>query len=112
MHHDTVAHSPMMKALLVPLSAALWLAAPAHANPELAKQKLCMGCHAVDKKQIGPAFKDVAARYAGQKDAAAKLADKIVQGGGGVWGAVPMPPNPRVSPEEAKQLANWVLTTK
>jgi len=112
MHHDTVAHSPMMKALAAPLALALLLAAPARANPELAKQKLCMGCHAVDKKQIGPAFKDVAARYAGQKDAAAKLADKIVQGGGGVWGAVPMPANPRVSPEEAKQLANWVLTTK
>ena len=93
-------------------AALLAAAAPAGANPELAKQKLCMGCHAVDHKQVGPAFKDVAARYAGQKDAAARLADKIVHGGAGAWGPVPMPANPRVSPEEARQLANWVLSTK
>jgi len=102
-----------MKLLVVVLClAALASAAPARANPELARQKICTGCHAVDKKQIGPPFKDIAARYAGQKDAAARLAEKIVQGGGGVWGPVPMPANPKVTPEEARQLANWVLTLK
>ncbi len=89
------------------------LAAPAAlASPELARAKLCMGCHTVDKKQVGPAFKDIAARYAGQPGAAARLADKIVNGGSGAWGAVPMPANPKVSPDEAKALANWVLGLK
>ncbi|MFO1272127.1 MAG: c-type cytochrome [Rubrivivax sp.] len=87
-------------------------AAPAWANPELARQKICTGCHAVDRKLVGPAFKDVAARYAGQKDAAPKLAEKIVKGGGGAWGAVPMPANPKVSAEEAKQLVTWILSLK
>jgi cytochrome c len=86
--------------------------APAWANPELARQKICTGCHAVDRKLVGPAFKDVAARYAGQKDAVPKLAEKIVKGGSGAWGAVPMPANPKVSAEEAKQLAGWILTLK
>lgn len=85
---------------------------PAWASPELAQKRICMGCHAVAEKRVGPAFKDIAARYAGQKDAAAKLAEKIVKGGGGAWGAVPMPANPKVTPEEARQLAQWVLATK
>ncbi len=93
-------------------AAAAFAAAPAWANPELARQKICTGCHAVDRKLVGPAFKDVAVRYAGQKDAAAKLAEKIVKGGSGVWGAVPMPANPKVSADEAKQLATWILTLK
>jgi cytochrome c len=88
------------------------IALPAHANPELARQKLCLGCHAVDKKQLGPALRDVAARYAGQKDAVPRLAERIVGGSSGAWGAVPMPPNPKVTPEEARQLASWVLTLK
>jgi cytochrome c len=85
---------------------------PALANADLAQKKNCMACHATDKKLIGPAYKDVAAKYAGQKDAADKLAQKIVKGGSGVWGAVPMPANPQVSEAEAKQLAAWVLTAK
>lgn len=87
-------------------------AGPAFANADLAQKKACMACHAVDKKLVGPAYKEVAAKYAGQKDAAAKLADKIQKGGSGVWGAVPMPANPGVSADEAKQLAAWVLTIK
>jgi cytochrome c len=87
-------------------------AAPAFANPELAQKKNCMACHAVDKKLVGPAYKDVAAKYAGQKDAADKLAVKVMKGGSGVWGAIPMPANPQVSEAEAKQLVQWVLTTK
>ena len=101
--------SPSWNRSFVVLSLLCAVAAPALANPDLARAKLCLGCHAIDKKQVGPALKDVAARYAGQPAAAAKLAEKIVQGGSGAWGVVPMPANPRVSPEEAKQLANWVL---
>lgn len=84
---------------------------PAFASADLAKQKNCMACHSVDKKLVGPSYKDVAAKYAGQKDAVAKLADKIQKGGAGVWGQVPMPANP-VTPAEAKQLATWVMTAK
>lgn len=78
---------------------------------DLAKAKNCMACHAVESKVVGPAYKDVAAKYKGQKDAAAKLAEKIQKGGSGVWGTVPMPPN-QVTPEEATTLAKWVLTGK
>jgi len=94
------------------LATLLLLAAPAFANADLAQKKSCLACHAVDKKLVGPAYKDVAAKYAGQKDAAAKLADKIQKGGSGVWGQVPMPANPQVNAEEAKQLAAWVLSIK
>ena len=102
-----------MKSLMV-LSVALGaaLASPAFASADLAQKKNCMACHAVDKKVIGPSYKDVAAKYGGQKDAADKLAQKILKGGSGVWGAVPMPANPQVSEAEAKQLATWVLGTK
>lgn len=86
--------------------------APAFANPQLAQQKNCMACHAVDKKVVGPAYKEVAAKYAGQKDAVDKLAQKITKGGSGVWGAVPMPANPQVTDAEAKQLVQWVLQQK
>jgi cytochrome c len=86
--------------------------APAYANPQLAQQKNCLACHAVDKKLVGPAYKDVAAKYAGQKDAVNKLTQKVLQGGAGVWGAVPMPANPQVTEAEAKQLVQWILSQK
>ena len=79
---------------------------------DLATKKNCMACHAVDKKLVGPAYKEVAAKYKDQKDAGAKLAEKIQKGGVGTWGQIPMPANPQVNPEEAKQLANWVLSLK
>jgi cytochrome c len=85
---------------------------PALASADLAQKKNCMACHATDKKLIGPGYKEVAAKYAGQKDAADKLAQKIVKGGSGVWGQVPMPANPQVTDAEAKQLAAWVLSVK
>jgi cytochrome c len=94
---------------------ALMLAAacvPAMADLALAKSKNCLSCHAVDKKVVGPAYKDVAAKYAGQKDAVDKLSAKILKGGSGVWGPVPMPPNTQVKEAEARQLAAWVLTLK
>ncbi len=102
-----------MKSLMV-LSVALGAAfvTPAFASADMAQKKNCMACHAVEKKVIGPSYKDVAAKYAGQKDAIDKLAQKILKGGSGVWGAVPMPANPQVSEAEAKQLAAWVLGTK
>jgi cytochrome c len=102
-----------MKTVLILVAAVTSMSAlPAWASADLAQKKNCMACHAADKKLIGPAYKDVAAKYAGQKDAADKLAQKIVKGGSGVWGAVPMPANPQVTEAEAKQLAAWVLTTK
>ena len=88
------------------------LATPAFASADLAQKKNCMACHAVDKKVIGPSYKEVAAKYAGQKDAADKLAQKIMKGGSGVWGAVPMPANPQVNDAESKTLAAWVLSAK
>jgi cytochrome c len=71
-----------------------------------------MACHAVDKKIVGPAYKDVAAKYKGDKAAVDKLATKIMKGGSGVWGAIPMPANPQVNDAEAKKLAAWILSAK
>jgi cytochrome c len=102
-----------MKTAAIGLFAALSLVSGAAlASPELAKAKNCMACHANDKKLVGPAYKDVAAKYANDKDAATKLAKKIREGGTGVWGQVPMPANPQVSEAEALTLAKWVLTIK
>jgi cytochrome c len=82
------------------------------ADTALATSKNCMACHATDKKLVGPAFKDVATKYAGDKTAVDKLATKIQKGGAGVWGPVPMPANTQVNDAEAKKLAAWVLTIK
>lgn len=82
------------------------------ANLDLAKSKNCMACHATSNKLVGPAYKEVAKKYAGQKDAQTKLADKIIKGGSGTWGAVPMPPNPTVNLSEANTLAKWILDMK
>jgi cytochrome c len=86
--------------------------APALANEELAKKNACTACHAVDKKIVGPAFKDVAAKYRGDAKAEAMLVEKVKKGGVGVWGQVPMPPNPQVSDADAKALVKWVLSLK
>ena len=101
----------MKKFALIAAVAAV-VAGPAFANADLAKAKNCMACHAVDKKVVGPAFKDVAAKYAGQKDAADKLAQKVIKGGVGVWGQIPMPANAQVNDAEAKKLVAWILTLK
>ena len=87
-------------------------AGAALANQDLAQKKGCMACHATDKKLVGPAYKDVAAKYAKDKDAVKKLAEKVIKGGSGVWGPVPMPPNATVTPAEAETLVKWVLTVK
>ena len=102
-----------MKAVYIAMMAAagVVMAGQAQADEALAKAKNCMSCHAVDKKLVGPAYKDVAAKYKGDGKAAATLAAKIKAGGKGVWGEIPMPPN-NVSDDEAKKLATWVLTQK
>jgi cytochrome c len=86
-------------------------AATAATPEELAKSKNCMACHAVATKLVGPAYKDVAAKYKGQKDAEDKLVQKVMKGGAGVWGQVPMPPN-QVTDAEAHTLVKWVLSQK
>ncbi|HCY62000.1 MAG TPA: cytochrome C' [Oxalobacteraceae bacterium] len=82
------------------------------ANADLAKAKNCLACHTVANKVIGPSFKDVAAKYAGQKDAEDKLVKKVVKGGSGVWGTAVMPANPQVSEAEAHTLVKWILSQK
>jgi cytochrome c len=93
--------------------ATLGVALPAHASEDLAKKYMCTTCHVVKgAKTIGPAYADVAKKYAGQKDAEAKLADKVKKGGQGVWGQVPMPPNASVPDADLKALVKWVLSIK
>ena len=100
-----------MKHALLALIATCIVTAPALADQALADKKMCMACHTLSKKVVGPAYKDVAAKYAGQ-NVSAWLASKIISGGGGVWGVVPMPANPRVSQAEADELARWILSLK
>lgn len=102
----------MLKNAVLIFVAAGAFSAPVFASQALATSKNCLACHAIDKKLVGPAYKDVAQKYAGQKDAVGKLASKIMKGGSGVWGAVPMPANTQVNEAEAKTLASWVLTLK
>ena len=104
-----------MKRILVAiatLAAGVAVSTPALADLQLATAKNCMACHAVDKKLVGPSYKDIAAKYADQKDAADKLSVKVIKGGSGVWGPVPMPANTQVNADEAKKLVAWILTQK
>ena len=102
-----------MKRIAFTLLAGLALSAPVFADElALATSKNCMACHAVDKKLVGPAYKEVAAKYKGDKAAVDKLAAKVIKGGSGVWGQVPMPPNAQVSDAEAKKLVGWILSIK
>jgi len=88
------------------------VAMPAHANEELAKKSGCLACHAMDKRIVGPSYKEVAAKYRGDKTAEAKLTEKVKKGGVGVWGQIPMPPNPQVKDEEVTALVRWILSLK
>ncbi len=95
------------------LSATLALScSAAFANADLAQKKGCLACHSVDNKIVGPAYKDVAKKYKGQKGIEAKLVEKVLKGGKGSWGDVPMPPNAQVNEAEAKQLVAWVMSLK
>jgi cytochrome c len=103
----------MRRTILFAAVVALAAAWPAHASEELAKKYACVACHVVKgAKTVGPAYIDVAKKYAGQKDAAAKLEEKVKKGGQGVWGQVPMPPNPAVPDADVKALVRWILSTK
>lgn len=101
-----------MKKMLLAAAALGVLASPAFANLQLAQKYACVACHSVDKKIVGPAYKDVAKKYAGDKTAEAKLIAKVKAGGSGVWGAIPMPPHPQVSDADLKTLVKWVLSQK
>ena len=105
----------MKKLMMTAASAALLLlsgAASADDAQALAQKNACMSCHGVDKKIVGPAFKEVAKKYAGDKTAKNKLVAKVKTGGKGVWGQIPMPPNPGVKPEDADKIVAWVLSLK
>lgn len=89
---------------------ALLIAPAAQASEaELATQHNCLACHQTDKKLVGPSYQEVAAKYKGQADAPALLAEKIKKGGVGVWGQIPMPPNPNVPDADIKTLVAWIL---
>lgn len=88
------------------------LAGTALADEKLAQSKNCLACHQLDKKLVGPAYKDVALKYKDDKEAEARLVKKVREGGTGVWGQIPMPPNPQVSEAEAKTLVKWILAMK
>jgi cytochrome c len=90
------------------VAAAALVAVPAQADEALAKKHNCLACHQLDKKAVGPAYKDIAKKYKGQ-DVAAKLAEKVKKGGQGVWGPVPMPPNAAVPDADIKTLVDWIL---
>ena len=100
----------MKKALFALVVASLAL--PAVASMELAQKNACTACHAVDKKLVGPAYKEVAAKYKGDAKAEAMLVEKVKKGGVGTWGQIPMPANAGLSDADAKTLVKWVLSTK
>lgn len=103
----------MKKVLIGAVAAsAFFLVGVAQADADLAKNSGCLNCHNVDTKLVGPSLKDIGAKYAGQDGAAEMLAEKILKGSNGVWGPIPMPPNANVSPENAKVLADFILTLK
>ena len=102
-----------MKAVYVAMMAAagIVMAGQAQADEALAKAKNCMSCHAIDKKLVGPSYKDVAAKYKNDPKAEAMLVQKVMKGGAGVWGPVPMPAN-NISEADAKTLVKWVMSQK
>ena len=96
---------------LMAVTAAGVLAAPvAQADEALLKKHNCTACHQIEKKVIGPGYKEVAKKYKGQKDIAVKLAEKVKKGGQGVWGPVPMPPNAQVTDEDIKKMVDYILS--
>lgn len=98
--------------LAATLATGVLFSAGAMAQVELAKAKNCLNCHGVDKKIVGPAYKDVAAKYAGDEAAEDKLVKKVLAGGAGVWGKTPMPANKQVSEADAHKLVQWILSLK
>ena len=99
-------------ALVLTVAAAVPASLPARAQEELAKKHACLACHAIDKKLVGPAYKDVAAKYRGDPSAEAKLVDTVKKGSQGTWGQVPMPPNSNVPDADVRALVKWILSQK
>jgi cytochrome c len=99
-----------MKKVVMLAAALLAVAGPAAASQQLAQKNSCMSCHQIDKKVVGPAFKDVAKKYKGDAGAQEHLMNVVKKGGKGVWGSVPMPPHPQVKDEDAKAILTWVLS--
>jgi cytochrome c len=98
---------------LLALASTAICATSAHAAPDmqaLAEKSGCFSCHSMQTKVVGPAFVDVAAKYKGDAEAPARLAQKVREGGKGAWGRIPMPPHPNLKEDEALQLVNWVLS--
>ncbi len=91
------------------IAAGVMVSAPAMADMALAKKSNCMSCHQVDKKMVGPAYKDVAAKYKGDAGAVKMLSEKVKKGGKGVWGQIPMPPNAAVKDADIETLVKWIL---
>jgi cytochrome c len=109
---NKIMESDMKRILVAVIALGAMFSNAAFASEQLAREKNCLACHAVDNKLVGPGYKEVAAKYKGDKSAEDKLAQKIMKGGSGVWGQIPMPANPQVSAAEAKTLAKWVLSMK
>ena len=86
------------------------LSVPAWASSDLADQSACLNCHQVDKKMVGPSFVSIAAKYKDRTDVVAYLTEKIVKGSSGAWGAIPMPANAQLKPDDAKALSTWIMT--
>jgi len=101
-----------LSALFVASVALAMSPASVQASEALAEKNGCLGCHSISEKVVGPAYKDVAAKYKGQKDAPAMLAAKVRNGGSGVWGEVAMPPHPKVSDKDLKKIVAWILSRK
>jgi cytochrome c len=103
-----------MKLAAMGITAGLLFGSQAMANDglALAQKNSCLACHQVDKKLVGPAYKDVAAKYKGDKTAEAKLVKKVKEGGKGVWGEIPMPPNAQVNDADIKTIVHWILSLK
>ena len=101
-----------MKKLVIATIVAAAASPAAFANAQLAEKKNCLACHQTDKKLVGPSYKDVAAKYRADKDAPAKLAEKVKKGSQGVWGNVPMPPNTAVPDADVNALVKWILAQK
>ncbi len=101
-----------MNKTLLALVLAAATAGPALADEALAKARNCVACHAPASKLVGPAYRDVARKYANDAGAVDRLAAKVIKGGSGAWGAVPMPANPQVSEAEARRLVSWILSQK
>ena len=100
---------PRLARQVLGLAVLISIAGPAFANKALAEKHGCLGCHAVAAKLVGPAYRDVASKYAGDANAAAAVAQSIRNGGSGKWGEIPMPPQTQVTEAEAKKLARWIL---